>query len=104
MNSMHKSELLHLDQRMAVKIGAGNGNPLQYSCLKNPRDGGAWWAAICGVVQSGTRLTRLSMALKTKAGQDGDTESESDMVCQSTSRVRGTFIGAMASCWLSEAE
>ena len=34
----------------------GNGNPLQYSCLENPRDRGAWWAAICGVAQSWTRL------------------------------------------------
>ena len=62
MNSMHKSELLHLDQRMAVKIGAGNGNPLQYSCLKNPRDGGAWWVAIYGVMQSRTRLNDLAAA------------------------------------------
>ena len=36
------------------------GNPLQCSCLENPRDGGAWWAAICGVAQSRTRLKRLS--------------------------------------------
>ena len=35
-------------------IGEGNGNPLQYSCLENPRDRGAWWAAVCGVAQSGT--------------------------------------------------
>ena len=41
-------------------IGAGNGNPLQFSCLKNPRDGGAWWAAFCGVAQSWTRLKRLN--------------------------------------------
>ena len=40
--------------------GQGNGNPLQYSCLENPRDGGAWWAAIYGVAQSRTRLKRLS--------------------------------------------
>ena len=37
-----------------------NGNPLQYSCLENPRDGGAWWAAVYGVAQSQTRLKRLS--------------------------------------------
>ena len=37
-----------------------NGNPLQYSCLENPRDGGTWWAAICGVAQSQARLKRLS--------------------------------------------
>ena len=41
-------------------IGEGNGNPLQYSCLENPRDGGAWWAAAYGVAQSRTRLKRLS--------------------------------------------
>ena len=40
--------------------GEGNGNPLQYSCLENPRDRGAWWAAVCGVAQSRTWLTRLS--------------------------------------------
>ena len=41
-------------------IGEGNGNPLQCSCLENPRDGGAWWAAIYGVAQSRTQLKRLS--------------------------------------------
>ena len=41
-------------------LGEGNGIPLQYSCLENPRDGGAWWAAIYGVAQSRTRLKRLS--------------------------------------------
>ena len=40
--------------------GGGHGNPLQYSCLKNPRDGEAWWAAVYGVAQSRTRLKRLS--------------------------------------------
>ena len=40
--------------------GEGNGNPLQYSCLENPRDGGAWWAAVYGVPQSRTRLKWLS--------------------------------------------
>ena len=41
-------------------IGEGNGSPLQCSCLENPRDGGAWWAAVYGVTQSRTRLKRLS--------------------------------------------
>ena len=41
-------------------LGEGNGNPLQCSCLENPRDGGAWWAAVYGVTQSRTRLKRLS--------------------------------------------
>ena len=42
------------------RIGEGNGNPLQCSCLENPRDGGAWWAAVYGVTQSWTRLKQLS--------------------------------------------
>ena len=41
-------------------IGEGNGNPLQCSCLENPRDSGAWWAVVYGVAQSWTRLKRLS--------------------------------------------
>ena len=45
---------------LGVEGGEGNGTPLQYSCLENPRDGGAWWAAISGVSQSQTRLKQLS--------------------------------------------
>ena len=41
-------------------IGEGNGNPIQCSCLENPRDGGAWWAAVYRVAQSQTQLKRLS--------------------------------------------
>ena len=41
-------------------IGEGNGNPLQCSCLENPRDWGAWWAAVCAVAQIRTRLKQLS--------------------------------------------
>ena len=44
-------------------IGEGNGNPLQCSCLENPRDGRAWWAAIYGVAQSWTRLKWLSSSM-----------------------------------------
>ena len=42
------------------RIGEGNGNPLQCSCLENPRAGGAWWAVVYGVAQSRTRPKRLS--------------------------------------------
>ena len=42
------------------RFGEGNDNPLQCSCLENPRNGGAWWAAIYGVTQSWTRLKQLS--------------------------------------------
>ena len=53
------TERLHFHFSLSC-IGEGNGNPLQCSCLQNPRDGGAWWAAIYGVAQSLTRLKRLS--------------------------------------------
>ena len=47
------TEQLHFHFPLSC-IGEGNGNPLQCSCLENPRDRGAWWAAICGVAQSRT--------------------------------------------------
>ena len=53
------TERLHFHFSLSC-IGEGNGNPLQSSCLENPRDGGAWWAAVYGVAQSRTRLKRLS--------------------------------------------
>ena len=53
------TEQLHFHFSLSC-IGEGNGNQLQCSCLENPRDGGAWWAAIYGVAQSWTRLKRLS--------------------------------------------
>ena len=53
------TEWLHFHFSLSC-IGEGNGNPLQCSYLENPRDGGAWWAAIYGVAQSRTRLKRLS--------------------------------------------
>ena len=49
-------------------VGEGNGTPLPCSCLENPRDGGAWWAAVSGVIQSWTRLKRLSSSSSTKWG------------------------------------
>ena len=53
------AERLHFDFSLSC-IGEGNGNPLQCSCLENPRDRGAWWAAVYGVAQSRTRLKRRS--------------------------------------------
>ena len=53
------TEQLHFHFSLSC-IGEGNGNPLQCSCLENPRDGRAWWAAVYGVAQSQTRLKQLS--------------------------------------------
>ena len=53
------TEQLHIHFSLSC-VGEGNGNPLQCSCLENPRDRGAWWTAIYGVTQSRTRLKWLS--------------------------------------------
>ena len=57
------TERLHFHFSLSC-VGEGNGNPLQCSCLENPRDGGAWWAAVYGVSQSRTWLKRLSSSNK----------------------------------------
>ena len=58
-SELDTTERLHFHFSLSC-IGEGNGNPLQCSCLENPRDGGAWWAAVYGVTQSRTWLKRLS--------------------------------------------
>ena len=60
MQSMGSLRVGHDSATSLSRIGGGNGNPLQCSCLENPRDGGAWWAAVYGIAQSRTRLKRLS--------------------------------------------
>ena len=61
------TEQLHFHFSLSC-IGEGNGTPLQCSCLENPRDGGAWWAAVYGVAQSRTRLKRLSSSSRRTQG------------------------------------
>ena len=56
---MDTTERLHFHFSLSC-IGEGNGNPLQCSCLENPRDGGAWWTVVYGVAPSQTRLKRLT--------------------------------------------
>ena len=58
-DELDMTERLHFHFSLSC-IGEGNRNPLQCSCLENPRDGGAWWAAVYGVARSRTRLKRLS--------------------------------------------
>ena len=64
------TERLHFHFSLSC-IGEGNGNPLQYSCLENPRDRGTWWAAVYGVAQSRTRLKRFSIILTFVASLSG---------------------------------
>ena len=67
---MDTTEQLHFHFSLSW-IGEGNGNPLQCSCLENPRDGGAWWAAVYGVTQSRTGLKRLSSCISIFGGSNG---------------------------------
>ena len=55
--------------------GEGNGNPLQYSCLENPKDGAAWWATIHGVTKSRTRLSDFASNIKEKKTEEALKES-----------------------------
>ena len=60
LQSMGSLRVGHNRATSLFRTGEGSGNPLQCSCLENPRDGGAWWAAVYGVAQSWTQLKRLS--------------------------------------------
>ena len=64
------TERLHFHFSLSC-IGEGNGNLLQCSCLENPRDGGAWWAAVYGVAQSRTRLKWLSSSSSSNIINEG---------------------------------
>ena len=59
------TERLHFHFSLSC-TGEGNGNPLQCSCLENPRDGGAWWAAVYGVAQSASGLAAAAAVLRSK--------------------------------------
>ena len=76
------TERLHFHFSLSC-TGEGNGNPLQCSCLENPRDGGAWWAAVYGVAQSRTRLKRLSSS----SNRGGQRSPKSDRIRNSEGAV-----------------
>ena len=69
-----------------IIMGEGNGNPLQYSCLKNPMDGGAWWAAVHGVAKSWTRLSDFTFTFHFHALKKEMATHSSDLAC----RIPGT--------------
>ena len=85
LQSMGSLGVRHIWVTSLSLFGEGNSNPLQYSCLENPRDGGAWWAAVYGVAQSRTWLKRLSSS--SSGNQKGNTKTSfqgltSHAVCQ----------------------
>ena len=83
------TERLHFHFSLSC-IEEGNGNPLQCSCLENPRDGGAWWAAVYGVAQSQTRLKRLSSNSSSSREEVEEVNHSSELkLLRSLTSVRG---------------
>ena len=73
--------ILELTEILGSSVfGEGNGNPLQCSCLENLRDGGAWWASVCGVTQSQTRLKRLSSSSSSSTFLSGESQGRGSLV------------------------
>ena len=79
------TERLHFQFSLSC-IGEGNGNPLQCSCLENPMDRGAWWAAVYGVAQSRTWLKWLSSS--SSSSNDQITNVSNDLIITNISNVR----------------
>ena len=75
------TERLHFHFSLSC-VGGGNGNPLQCSCLENPRDGGAWWAAVYGVAQSWTRMKRLSSSSRCGQAVNPTERAVGPMLCR----------------------
>ena len=82
------TERLHFHFSLS-HIGEGNGNPLQGSCLENPRDEGAWWATIYGVTQSRTHLKQLSSSSSSRCFPMFQTRTE---MLNKTGKFLGWFI------------
>ena len=82
------TERLHFHISLSC-IGEGNGNPLQCSCLENPRDGGAWWAAVYGVTQSRTRLKWLSSSIGMQGFPSGSDSKDSACNARDLSLIPG---------------
>ena len=83
-------------------IGEGNGNPLQCSCLENPRDGGAWWAAVYGVTQSRTRLKWLSSSSSVPMRGIEPRSCSSCLKSDYSSMSQIKSLGDGGSIWLNE--
>ena len=84
------TERLHFHFSLSC-TGEGNGNPLQCSCLENPRDAGAWWAAVYGVAQSRTRLKRLSSSSSSSSSSSTCKDFEASANIMHSSQYMGTL-------------
>ena len=91
------TERLHFHSSLSC-TGEGNGNPLQCSYLENPRDRGAWWAAVYGVTQSWTQLKRLSSSSSRLLQSSTPSSSEGSKIIHGFSRARGRVVSAPNLC------
>ena len=76
-------------------IGEGNGTPLQYSCLENPMDGGAWWAAVHGVPKSRTHLSDFTFTFQFHALEEEMATHSSVLAWRENPRDRGAWWAAV---------
>ena len=72
--------------------GEGNGDPLQCSCLENPRDGGAWWASVYGVTQTWTGLKQFSSSSSSPVYKSAETAAELTSPDQSQQTLNGDIV------------
>ena len=85
-----------------ARAGESNGNPLQYSCLENPMDGGAWWAAVHGVAKSRTRLSNFTFSFHFHA-LEKEMATHSNYSCLENPRDGGAWGAAVygvAQSWI----
>ena len=88
------TERLHFHFSLSC-TGEGNGNPLQCSCLESPRDGEAWWAAVCGVTQSRTRLSGFPFTFHFHAWEKGMATHSSVLAWRKNPRDSGAWWAAV---------
>ena len=77
-------------------FGEGNGNPLQCSCLENPRNRGAWWAAVCAVTQSWTRLKRLSSSSSSSRDRTQVSCIAGRLPSEPSGKLKNTGVGTLS--------
>ena len=84
------TEQIHIHFSLSC-VGEGNGNPLQCSCLENPRDRGAWWTAVYGVAQNRTQLKRLSTSSCSRKGYHKVCQISTREELKITGELRGKY-------------